>query len=408
MKAGGQAPAPSLKHRRAQSGFWVVAAAFLVAMAFAALPTPLYPLYAQRDSYPAAAVTIVFSVYAIGVMAALYLGGHLSDRLGRRTILLTALAIEAISSAMFLIWNDLAGLLLARFISGIGTGALMPAATVYLNELRNLSHPGEHGRVAGTVATVVNTGGLGLGPLVGGILAQFAPAPLVTPFVVFTTLFAIALTVCASVPETVEHPIDRSWWPRRVHIPAFARTSFFAAALDTAAAFSVIGLLMALSGSILHQVLEETSLLAVGGVVFVLMTASAVAQVAMGRTSQRSQLRIGAVCMLVGLGVIGLIVRIPSTVLLLAAVAVAGAGVGLIFKAGVSVASAAAERDNRGEVLAVMFLAAYAGLVIPVVTVGLVLLVSPLSVVLPVFALVVMVTVGVASTLVLREQPDQR
>ena len=96
------------------SGFWVVAGAFLVAMAFSVVPTPLWTLYQAHDGFSTFAITIAFAAYAIGVLISLFLAGHLSDRVGRRTILIPAILIEAIAAIMFLVWNDLAGLIAAR------------------------------------------------------------------------------------------------------------------------------------------------------------------------------------------------------------------------------------------------------------------------------------------------------
>src|SRR5689334_18575555 len=57
-------------------GFWLVAAAFLTAMAFSTIPTPLYALYQHRDGFSSFVVTVVFAVYAVGVIASLLLAGH--------------------------------------------------------------------------------------------------------------------------------------------------------------------------------------------------------------------------------------------------------------------------------------------------------------------------------------------
>ncbi len=150
------------------AGFWVVAGAFLLAMAFSTVPTPLYPLYQARDGFPTTMVTVIFAAYAVGVMAALYLVGHVSDWVGRKPVLVASLAAEVAAAVLFLVWNDTAGLIVARLVCGLGVGALTATATAHLGELGEASG---RGRTAGTVATVVNLGGLALGPLVGGLLA---------------------------------------------------------------------------------------------------------------------------------------------------------------------------------------------------------------------------------------------
>lgn len=117
------------------AGSWVVGAAFLTTMAFSTLPTPLYALYQQRDGFSTFTVTVVFAAYAFGVMASLYLAGHLSDRLGRRRVALAAVLLELLSAGVFLLWPEVPGLIIARFVSGLGVGVITATATAHVAEL---------------------------------------------------------------------------------------------------------------------------------------------------------------------------------------------------------------------------------------------------------------------------------
>ena len=89
--------------------FWVVAVAFLFNMAFSAVPTPLYVLYQQRDHFSQIMVTIVYAVYAVGVIASLFLAGHISDWVGRRKVLALALLVNVISAVLFILFPSLPG-----------------------------------------------------------------------------------------------------------------------------------------------------------------------------------------------------------------------------------------------------------------------------------------------------------
>ena len=88
------------------AGFWIVATTFLLVMAYSTVPTPLYPLYQQRDGFPVWMITVIFAAYAVGVVFSLFFVGHISDWAGRRRMLLIAILVSALSAAMFLLWNS--------------------------------------------------------------------------------------------------------------------------------------------------------------------------------------------------------------------------------------------------------------------------------------------------------------
>ncbi|MDT4977740.1 MAG: hypothetical protein QOG98_3498, partial [Pseudonocardiales bacterium] len=127
---------PRAGSRRHHSfGFWVAAAAFLVNMGFSAVPTPLYVLYQQRDHFSTITVTLVYAVYAVGVIGSLFLAGHVSDWVGRKRVFVPALLINVAAAGIFLIAPSLPGLLLARVVSGVSIGLTTATATAYLAEL---------------------------------------------------------------------------------------------------------------------------------------------------------------------------------------------------------------------------------------------------------------------------------
>lgn len=348
------------------AGFWVIAAAFLVVISYAAVPTPLYAIYQARNGFSTFTITIIFAAYAAGVMLSLYLAGHVSDWLGRRRVILAAITIELLSAVLFLVWTDLAGLLVARFVTGIGVGILTATATAHLSELRLAANPGSDPRRASTVSTLVNIGGIGVGPLVGGILAQWVTMPLVTPFVVFLVLLALVAVAVAFVPETVERSEERrAYRPQRLGLPRTSRGTFFSAAALAFSAFALFGIFTSLAPSFIVGTLHETSRFVAGGVVFAVFGAAAVAQVLTNRLNSRSQLRLAAALMTVGqigLAASVLVVSLPT---FLVAGIIAGAGGGIAFRSAVGVAASLAAPSSRGEVLAVVFLIGYAGMAVP-------------------------------------------
>jgi MFS family permease len=351
-----------------------VAYAFAVTMAFSAVPTPLYVLYQARDGFGSFTLTLIFAMYAVGVALSLLLAGHLSDWAGRRRMLAVAIAVNLISGVIFLTWTSVPGLVVARFVSGVSIGLLTATATAHLTELHGVARRsgagGSPGR-ANVVSTAANLGGIGLGPLLAGLLAQYAPAPLHLPYFVAEGLMLAGLLGLALVPETVNGPDPRpAYRPQRVSVPAASRPAFWAAGSTGAVVFAVFGLFTSLAPSILAGTLHERSHALAGIAAFAVFGAAAVSQIVLARVRLRRLLVIGLALLVIGLAGITAAAWVASLALLLAAGVVAGAGAGATFKGVVATVISIAPEQSRGETLAGLFLAAYLGLAVPVIGLG--------------------------------------
>lgn len=393
------APPATTGRLRHGTGFWVVAAAFLAVMAFATVPTPLYAIYQQVDGLEPLAVTAVFAAFAVGVMASLYLAGHLSDTLGRRPMILVSVLVEVVSALVFLQSTALPVLLLARLLCGLGVGMLAATATAHLSELRLAARPEDGPGAAGTVAGVVNIGGLALGALAGGVLAETVSEPLHTPYLVFLVLLVVAALGVTLVPETVVRAEERpAYRPQRVAVPAAARSTFAAAGAAAFAVFAVFGLFTSLAPTFLVTVFDERDHLVAGAVVFGVFGAAALAQVVGARWSLARQLGVGGAGVAAGLALVVVGALVPSAAVFVVGGVVAGAGVGLVFKGALATAGGLAPAESRGEVLAAAFLLAYAGITLPVLAVGVALLRFAAEPVLVVFAALVAAAVLLTTT----------
>jgi MFS family permease len=359
--------------RRHGVGFWVTAYAFAAAMAFSAVPTPLYVLYQRRDGFSTTMITVIFAVYALGVTVSLFLAGHISDWLGRRRTLLAAVLVTLVAAASFLVWRSTAGLLVARFVNGLSIGVVTATATAYLAELHAHGRPDATRRRAEIVATAANLGGIGVGPLVAGILAQWVADPLTVPFLVFGALLLVALVGLLVVPETKQPPVELPRYrPQRVSVPAAARGRYFAAAVGGLIAFAAFGLFTSLAPTFLAETLGDTSRALAGAAVFAVFASAAVVQSLLGTRSARTLMLAGTVLLPLGLAFVTVAVWLPSPslALFLAGGIVTGAGAGLLFKAMLSDVIELAPPESRAEALAGFFLASYIGLSVPVIGVG--------------------------------------
>ncbi|CAD6008170.1 MFS transporter [Agreia sp. COWG] len=385
------------------AGFWIVALVFLLVMAYSTVPTPLYPLYQQRDGFPAFVVTVIFAAYAVGVIVSLYLAGHVSDWLGRRRVLVIAVIVSALSAVLFLLFSDVPGLIVARLVNGASIGMLTATATAHLGELRARSKPDENALVAASVSGAANLGGLSLGPLIGGLFAEFLPSPLVLPHLVFLVVLLVAALALLLVPETVDIPDEAPRYrPQKLSVPAGAGRPFVVAAFAAFTGFAVFGLFTSLAPTFLVVTFQAPDHLLAGATSFAVFAAAAIGQVALARVAVRTQLAVAIVACAMGLVLVALGAVLPLIVAFIGGGIIAGLGVGLLFRGAVATAVSLADPAKKGETLALIFLSAYTGLALPVLLVGGALAVAPATVVLLVFVALVLVATVSAATLMRR------
>ena len=374
MSTVAEAPrSPAIAGFRHRAAFWAISYALLVMLANSAVPTPLYPLYQARDGFSSFMVTVIFGVYAVGVVVSLFTVGHLSDWHGRRRIVVPAVLLSIASGVIFLLWRDVPGLLVGRFVSGLGVGAVTATATAWIAELHARGRPAGSPRYAEVVATAANLGGIGVGPLVAGALVQWVAYPFAVPFLIFLAALMVALGLALASPETREPVRPRpAYRPQRVSVPPAARTAYLAAAVAAAISFASFGLFTSLAPSFLAGTLHHGSPLLAGATAFIVFASGAAGQMFVATRPIAVAVAIGAALMLVGLGVVVAAVWLPdpSLALFLLGGAMAGAGSGCLFKVVVTQAGRMAAPEHRAETLAGMFLAGYIGLALPVVGLG--------------------------------------
>lgn len=356
---------------RYRLGFWIAAGAFLAAMAFSTIPTPLYVLYEQRDGFSSFVVTLVFAIYAVGVITSLLLVGHVSDWIGRRRVLVPALGIEVLSAVLFMIWPALPGLIVARFVSGLGIGMITATATAHLRDLHALDRGGANGSRFEIVSTAANLGGLGVGPLASGALAQFVSWPLVVPFAVFAGVLLLAIVGLVFVPETVRRPaITPRYRPQRVSFEHGERPTAIMAGAGVFVGFAVFGLFASLAPGFVSATLHHPSRFLAGVVAFVTFAAAALAQTATGRLANKTRILAGVTSQAVGLILLAVAMEDANLIGFLIGGGLAGAGAGVLFKSALAAYVGAAEPAKRGEAASSLFFLAYLGLIIPVVGIG--------------------------------------
>jgi MFS family permease len=346
--------------------FWLLAFVFAAAMLGTTLPTPLYVIYQGEWHFSPAIVTVIFAVYAAGVLAALLLAGRSSDQAGRRPVLAVGLGFSAVSTVVFIVAGDVGVLLAARILSGLSAGLVTGTATAALTELA----PATATRRASLVATVVNMGGLGLGPLVAGLIAQITVHPTTSVFEVYLAVLAAAALCLLLVPETVSPRQRPALRFPGLGLPRPGRSEFVAAGVAGFSAFSVLGLFSALAPTFLGSVMHEHSHAVAGAVVFLIFAAATVTQVLVSPFPSRPVVLTGLGLLLAGLALIVAALAAASIGLFLAGTVVAGVAVGAVFGGSLAIANRLAPPERRGHAISAFFVLCYCGLAIPVIGVG--------------------------------------
>jgi MFS family permease len=336
-------------------------------------PSPLYGIYRQLWDFSPAVLTLVYATYAFGVLTALILAGRISDEVGRRPVLLAALATLTVTTVLFMVADSVVWLFFARGLQGLATGAALGAASAALLDL----HPRRDPSGVGLTNGVVSAGGLGLGVLVSAVFVQLLPAPRVLPYVALFVLFVIAFVGVLAMPEPVEDRPRPRLTPQRPSVPASIRRPFFLAALGVMSSWSIGGLFLSLGPQLSGTLFHTSNHLVSGVPVFALAGSAAIGQLVFGRTAPWLGAAAGSVALAVGLVIIVLAAALDSSALLLVGGIVGGTGFGVAFLGALRVLSVAIPPEHRGAVMSAFYVVAYLSLSLPAVIAG--FLVTPLG-----------------------------
>lgn len=224
-----------MRSGRSGYGFALLAYAFAAIMLGTTMPSPMYALYSEHLHFAVVETTVIYATYAGGVLTALLVFGSWSDAIGRRPVLLAGTLCALASAVVFLSADTVAQLLVGRVLSGLSAGLFTGTATAAIIES---APPRWHTR-APAVATIANMGGLSSGPILAGLLVQYAPEPLRLPFVVHIALTVLAGIAALVAPET--SPCTGKIRLQRLSVPPPVRPIFIIAALAAFAGFAVTG-----------------------------------------------------------------------------------------------------------------------------------------------------------------------
>ncbi|MEW6582953.1 MAG: MFS transporter [Actinomycetota bacterium] len=346
---------------------WGAWAALVLFALGTSLITPLIPLYQDRLGFSDTVVTLFLVAYVVTLVPSMLTLGQVSDQVGRRPVLLAALVVLGLAQAYLATEPPLWGLLVARAVQGAATGAYFGTCTAFLVDA---APPGRRMLVA-TLGSVSIRLGLGLGPGIGGILAEYAGSPLRLPFVLHLAAIALAVAIVAALPETVARRPRRPL-RLRLEVPAAERAVFWRVLVPSGMLFSLFdGVALALIPVYEVRVLEVTNYALVGAAGFLVLASGSVSQLLLPRLRAERAIAWGlAAATISSLGVVAG-APLESTALVLTAVAATGAACGLVFKGGVDLCTVIAPAEDRGKLISAYYVACYlGGFSVPLLVIG--------------------------------------
>ncbi len=354
--------------RSMERPFWIIASISFLYLFAASAPSPLYGVYATKWHFSPITLTVVFGVYAVTLLATMLLAGSLSDSLGRRPVIMTALVVQSLTMVLFLLADNVSWLYAARLAQGCATGLVTAAVSAALVDLQPSRRPG----LAAVVNATIPPAGLAVGALVSGALVQYAPNPTrLVYWLLLASFVAMGVVLLTLVPETV--PQRRM--PRfgvEVGVERAMLRAFLATVPVLVACWALSGLYLSLGPSLVLTMQHTANKLRAGGIVFILCGCGAAAGVIAHAWPPRRAMFTG--CVTLGTGVILTVISVADdvTALLYIGTVVAGCGFGLGFLGAFRTLAGLAMSERRSELIASMYVVAYLWFSIPSVIAGIV------------------------------------
>ncbi|MEU0812179.1 MFS transporter [Streptomyces sp. NPDC005970] len=348
--------------------FVTSAIAFMAVMAAAGAPSALLVVYQQRWHFPDSELTVAFAIYAFALLLALLVIGSLSDRIGRRPVLVAALALQAVAMAVFLFAPDIGVIIVARALQGFATGAATSALSAYIAEVA----PAAQKKVAALVVSIASVAGLGIGVALTGVAIQFAAAPAAVVFGAALAIIVIAIVVTAASPETVgKRQGIGDALVSRIGVPSAARTAFARTAPGMIGIWMSAGLVLGLGASIVRQALHITSGAALGLVVAAQPLAAAVSALVLGPLMPpRRFMLAGYAAVLAGVSLEACSFAAGLASLIICGAIITGLGFGAVFSSTLGLLVPLTRAQERAKLFSAVYVVAYLAYGIPTIVAG--------------------------------------
>ncbi|SFA79616.1 acetolactate synthase, small subunit [Cohnella sp. OV330] len=347
------------------SAFWIVAYSLFITLFGTNLPAPLYALYRAQWHLPPAVMTLLFAAYAIVVIPVILVAGPLSDRIGRGKLLLSGILFALLGSICFLLADGPVMLVLSRMLQGVSVGIMNGVAVAAMTELGGMQARSQ-AALAGSAAV---TAGNALGPVVSGFLGELAAHPTRLPFALHAMLVfpsIVGLWLIGNKGERARGKI-------RIRLPAVPRAirpALYAAAGTSFISWSIMSLVTAILPAYLPDIVGESSLIASGVGLALVLGLSAWAQIRSGRYPLLANLTVGYLLLATGLAVLLAAAAAKSPALLALSAVMLGLGHGPCYARSLRYVNESVPDEYRGQAVSIYYGVTYMGVSLPILGLG--------------------------------------
>ncbi|MFG1656933.1 MFS transporter [Micromonospora chersina] len=331
-------------------------------VAAATAPSPLYGIYQARWHFSPITTTVVFAVYSVAVLATLLTVGKLSDHVGRRPVLLAAIAVQMIALVIFVFAGGVPTLVAARVVQGVAAGAATGAAAAAMLDVD---------RSRGTLANSISPGiGTGVGALLSALLVQYLPAPTRLVYLVLLVVLLVQGVGVLLMAETVTPMAGalRSLRPE-IRLPRAVRGPMLVVAPVVFAVWALAGFFGAL-GPALVRALMNSSIVAGGLSIFIFAVFGSVTILVLRDRPARTVMLTGITALVIGMIITLVSVSADSIAGFFVGLAFGGVGFGGGFQGSLKTVTPLVEAHERASVLSLLYIVSYVGFGLPTVIAG--------------------------------------
>jgi predicted MFS family arabinose efflux permease len=251
------------------------------------MPSPLYPIWQKELQFGASTTTILFTLYTAGFVIGSVALGRIVSRIGWRRSLTGAVGLALLCSVSYLTATHVWHLGFARLLSGLAAGIFLSCGAAAVTASFQ-----SRGKASGPWAAALSTtGGLALGPMLGGLFMDFVIGPTKTVFALEAMLLIAAMILVARYKaldsveptETLQHRRPRS--SRCVRRPP----QYYLGAAVFGSCCSCVAIHMSIGSVYLAEELSISSGTAAGSLVFVVFAGAFIGQLAVSRISSQAK-----------------------------------------------------------------------------------------------------------------------